>query len=53
MKGCPSLTDLDVSFNHITTLKSFLDALPHRKLVALSFNDNLFSAISNEEAFYA
>ena len=53
MRGCPALSDLDVSFNHLPTLKGLLDVLPHRRLQALSLNDNLFSAISNEEAFYA
>lgn len=47
MRGCPSLADLDVSFNHMPSLRGLLDVLPNRKLQALSFNDNLFSAISN------
>ena len=53
MRGCPSLADLDVSFNHLGTLKGLLDVLPHRNLESLSLNDNFFSAISNEDAFYA
>lgn len=53
MSGCPSLQELDLSFNHIPSLKFLVDCLPHRDLVALKFNDNLFSAISHDEAFYA
>jgi len=53
MKGCMSLQEVDVSFNHISQLKILVDSLPHYNLTTFKFNDNLFSAISHDEAFYA
>lgn len=53
MSGCPSLSEIDLSFNHIPSLKTLVDCLPHWNLTTLKFNDNLFSAISHDEAFYA
>jgi Leucine-rich repeat (LRR) protein len=52
LKNCPNLIDLDVSFNHLPTLKEFLDCLPHKNFSSLSFNDNKFSAITDGEAMY-
>jgi Leucine-rich repeat (LRR) protein len=53
MSGCPSLSEIDLSFNHIPSLKTLVNCLPHWNLTTLKFNDNLFSAISHDEAFYA
>lgn len=53
LKGCPNLTELDVSFNHLPSLKHLVDSLPHKNLSILKFNDNQFSAISTEEVAYA
>ncbi len=53
MRGCPELAELDLSFNHIPSLKALIDCLPHWNLTTLKFNDNLFSQISTDEAFYA
>ena len=53
MSGCPSLSELDLSFNHLPTLKTLVECLPHWNLTVLKFNDNLFSAVSYDEAFYA
>jgi Leucine-rich repeat (LRR) protein len=52
LKGCPSLTELDVSFNHLPSLKALVDCLPHRNLTSLKFNDNLFSVIADQTATY-
>ena len=52
LKGCPSLLELDVSFNQLPNLKSLIDSLPHQNLTSLKFNDNLFSVVTNEEANY-
>jgi Leucine-rich repeat (LRR) protein len=52
LKGCPNLLDIDVSFNHLASLKRFLDCLPHRNLTSLSYNDNNFTAITDGEAMY-
>lgn len=52
LKGCPQLTELDVSFNHLPSLKALVDCLPHRNLTSLKFNDNLFSVIADQTATY-
>lgn len=52
MKGCPCLSELDVSFNQIPSLKALLDCLPHFNLTSLKLNDNLFSIFDNDEASY-
>jgi Leucine-rich repeat (LRR) protein len=49
---CPSLRDLDVSFNQIQTLPQILKALQWNNSVqfkSLNFNDNVFNQVLNDE----